>query len=242
MWALLRKEINEFFNSLIGYIAIVVFLIANGVFLWVLPGTNIFDFGYATLERLFELAPWVFMFLIPAITMRSIAEETRSGTIEMLTTKPLTSGQIVGAKYLAGLVVVLFSIVPTFLYLLTIYLLAEPVGNVDMGATWGSYMGLLFLAGGYLAIGMFASSVTENQIIAFILALLLCFTFYGLLEWSRDLLPPGLLNDILEGINIQSHYVSIRRGVVDTHDLTYFVTLSLLFLLLTKTRIESRLW
>lgn len=242
MWALFRKEVNEFFSSLIGYIVIIVFLSASGIFLWILPGTNILEFGYATVEELFELAPWVFMFLIPAITMRSLAEETRSGTIELLTTKPLTAFQLILAKYLAGMVLVLFSILPTLLYLLTVYQLAEPQGNVDLGATAGAYLGLIFLGSAYVGIGLFASSLADNQILAFIAGLFICFLFYALLEWGRQLTNGDLLDDILEGINIQAHYLSIRRGVIDTYDLVYFVSLTLLFLLLTKTRMESRLW
>lgn len=242
MLTILKKEINSFFSSLIAYIVISVFLTATGLFVWILPGLNVFDYGYATLEEMFNIAPWVFMFLIPAITMRLLAEERSSGTLEILTTKPLSDGTIVTAKYLSGLVLVLFTILPTLLYFYTIYTLADPVGNVDIGGTWGSYLGLVFLGGGYTAIGLFGSSITNNQIIAFIVSVFICFVLYALLPWLREYTTWSALDPVIKALNIQAHYRSMSRGVIDTRDVVYFVSLSVLFLMFTKTVLESRKW
>lgn len=242
MFAIFRKEVTLFFSSLIGYIAIGVFLIANGLFIWVLPDFNIFDYGFATLEQLFQISPFVFLFLIPAITMRSFAEEQKTGTIEIISTKPVSDFQIVMGKYLAGLFLVFLSLLPTLLYFYTVSALAVPQGNVDSGATWGSYIGLLFLASAYLSIGLFASSLTDNQIVAFIVGMFLCFFFYQLLDFMRGLSFLTALDPILQQISIQNHYTSISRGVLDTRDLVYFISFSGLFLLFTRNMIQSRKW
>ncbi|HOW25187.1 MAG TPA: gliding motility-associated ABC transporter substrate-binding protein GldG [Bacteroidales bacterium] len=243
MIALLRKEINSFLNSLIGYVVIIVFLLVTGLFLWVFPGDfNIPDFGYATLDSLFVVAPFVFLFLIPAITMRSFAEEKRSGTIEMILTKPLTDFQILFAKFLAGFLLVAFSLLPTLIYLLSVYMLGQPAGNLDMGGTWGSYLGLLFLGAGFVAIGLFASSITDNQIVAFVVAVLICgFAYIGFeLIYSLELF--GRFDLFIQTLGIQSHYASISRGVIDTRDLFYFLSLVFVFLMLTLLVIKSRRW
>ncbi len=242
MWAVFRKEVNIFFSSLIGYIAIGVFLIANGLIVWILPGSNVFDFGYATLFELFNMAPWVFMFLVPALTMRFFAEEKQTGTLEVLATKPLSDYQIILGKYLAGMALVVFSILPTLLYFYAVYDLADPRGNMDLGGTWGSYLGLLFLGSTYVAIGVFASALTRNQIISFILAMFLCFFFYILLDWFREFTIMNPIDPFLENISIRNHYDSISRGVLDTRDVIYFASFNILFLALTKSIIESRKW
>src|SRR6056297_2852196 len=176
MLALLAKEIKSFLSSLIGYIAMAVFLVLTGLFLWVFPGDfNILDLGYSELEPLFTLAPWVFMFLIPAITMRTFAEEKRTGTIELLFTRPLSDMHIIMAKNLAGIVLVILALVPTLVYVFSVHQLGNPTGNLDMGGTWGSYLGLLFLASAFVSIGVFASSLTANQVVAFIISVFLCF-------------------------------------------------------------------
>jgi ABC-2 type transport system permease protein len=241
MYAIFKKEISLFFSSLIAYISIGVFLIANGIFLWVLPG-NIFETGYASLDELFNIAPMVFMFLIPAITMRSFAEEQKTGTIEILSTNPVTDFQIVLGKFFAGLVLVLFSLIPTLLYYYTISEFASPSGNVDSGAIWGSYIGLLFLGGAYLAIGIFASSITDNQIVAFIVGMFLCFVFYILLDFMKEIPVLDSFSNIFDAFSLQSHYVSISRGVVDTRDLAFFISFILIFLFITKTIIQRRKW
>ena len=242
MWSIFIKEINIFFSSLIGYIAIGVFLVANGLIVWILPDSNVFDFGYATLQELFNIAPWVFMFLIPALTMRFFAEEHQTGTLEFLATKPVSDYQIITGKYLAGVVLVVFSILPTLLYFFTIHELAQPRGNIDFGGTWGSYLGLLFLGSTYVSIGLFASALTNNQIISFILGMFTCFLFYILIDWFRDFTIMSPVDPFLEHISIQSHYQSISRGVLDTRDVVYFASFNILFLALTKTIIESRKW
>src|ERR1039458_7760512 len=242
MLAIFKKEINLFFSSLIGYISIGVFLALTGMFMWILPEYNIFDYGFATLDQLFTIGPFVFMFLIPAITMRSFAEEQKTGTIEIISTKPVTDLQIVTGKYLAGLVLILFSLLPTLLYLYTISDLAYPRGNVDTGAAWGSYLGLLFIGGAYLAIGLFASSITDNQIVSFILGMFLCFFFFQLLDFMKEISFLTSFDAFFDAISLQSHYTSISRGVLDTRDIVYFLSFIGIFLFSTKTVIQSRKW
>lgn len=242
MIALLRKEISVFFSSLTGYLAIIVFLAAISLFMWVFPGNfNVIDNGYANIDTLFIIAPWVFMFLIPAITMRSFSEEWRNGTIELLLTKPLTDWQIVSAKFFAGLFIVIFSLLPTLTYYWSVKSLSLAPG-IDEGATWGSYFGLLFLASGFVAIGVFASALSKNQIVAFISAVFLSFFFYvGFEQISNFFSFPGLDSIILQ-LGINEHYVSMSRGVIDTRDLLYFVSLSSVFLYLTKLKLDSFKW
>ncbi|MFH1119450.1 MAG: gliding motility-associated ABC transporter permease subunit GldF [Bacteroidota bacterium] len=243
MFTLFRKEIFSFLNSLTGYLAIIVFLLINGLFLWVFPlGFNIVDYGYASLDNLFMLAPFVFLFLIPAITMRSFADEKRSGTIEMLLTKPLTDFQIILAKYFAGVMLVIFSLLPTLIYAVSVYLLGLPKGNLDMGGMWGSYIGLLFLASAFVAIGLFVSSVTDNQIIAFILAVVLCGFSYTGFDFIAEFSWFGKADLFILSLGIQAHYTSMSRGVIDTRDVLYFLSLIGIFILFTKIVLESRKW
>ncbi|MFI5219162.1 MAG: gliding motility-associated ABC transporter permease subunit GldF [Bacteroidia bacterium] len=244
MFSLLQKEINTFLNSLIGYIVIVVFLLTLSLFMWVFPDTqfNVFDSGFSNIDSLFILTPWVYMFLIPAITMRLFSEEKKSGTIELLLTRPLTELQIVLAKYFAGFILVLFSLLPTLLYYLCIYNLSAPKGNVDSGAIWGSYIGLLFLGGGFTAIGLFASSISDNQVIAFVIGLFLCFIFYSGFESISGFIPSAGISNIIYQWGISAHYSSMSRGVIDTRDAVYFISMIAVFILLTKTILESRKW
>ena len=244
VFTLYKKEIRAFLSSLIGYIAICVFLLLVGLFLWILPtaDSNLLNNGYAGLDSLFELAPWVFLFLIPSITMRSFADEKKAGTIEFLLTKPLTDMQIILAKYLAGITLVLFSLLPTLIYYYSIYKLGNPIGNIDSGGTWGSYIGLFFLASAFTSIGIFASSLSDNQIIAFILSVFLCFFSYIGFEYISRLDLFGKVDDFILSIGINDHYISMSRGVIDTRDIIYFLSLISLFTLLTKTSLESRKW
>ena len=243
MFTLFKKEIRAFLSSLIGYIAISVFLLLVGLFLWILPTeSNLLTNGYAGLDSLFGLAPWVFLFLIPAITMRSFADEKKAGTIEFLLTKPLTDMQIILAKYFAGVTLALFSLLPTLIYYYSVYKLGSPVGNIDSGGTWGSYMGLFFLASAFTAIGIFASSLSDNQIIAFILAVFLCFFFYIAFEYISALDLFSKVDYFIISLGINDHYASMSRGVIDTRDVVYYLSLSGIFIFLTKTVLESRKW
>lgn len=243
MLTLLKKELNVFFSSLIGYIVIVVFITANSLFMWIIPGElNVLDSGYANIDTLFYLAPWVFLFLVPAITMRMFADEKKTGTIELLLTRPLTDMQIVLAKYWAGVLLVLFSLLPSLIYFLSVYLLGNPVGSIDTGGTWGSYIGLFFLSAIYVAIGLFASALTENQIISFILAVILCFFFYIGFESIAALDVFHFIDEYIVAVGINEHYKSMSRGVIDTRDVLYYLSVIVLFILLTKTVLESRKW
>jgi ABC-2 type transport system permease protein len=240
---LLKKEISSFLSSLIGYIVITVFLLINGLFLWVFEGDfNIFDFGYANIDGLFMIAPFVFLFLIPAITMRLFAEEKRIGTMELLLTKPLTDFEIILAKFLSGLILIIFSLLPTLVYFFSVYQLGLPKGNIDMGGMWGSYVGLLFLGASFVAIGMFASTLTDNQIISFITAVFLCgFLYVGFdFIYSFDLF--GNVDLFIKSLGMNEHYISMSRGVLDTRDMIYFLGIIAFFILLSKFSIERRKW
>ncbi len=243
MFTLFRKEILSFINSLIGYVAIIVFLVVNGLFLWVFPaGFNIIDYGYASLDNFFVLAPFVFLFLVPAITMRSFADEKRSGTIEILFTRPISDFQIILAKYLASVTLVIFSLLPTLIYVNSVYQLGLPKGNLDFGGLWGSYIGLLFLASAFTAIGLFVSSITDNQIVAFISSLVLCgFAFIGF-DLISDMTIFGTTALFVKSLGIQEHYTSLSRGVIDTRDVIYFISIIAIFFLLSKISLESRKW
>jgi len=243
MYSLLKKEILAFLGSLIGYIVIVVFLTIIGLIMWVFPSdSNVLNSEYATLGPLFGIAPWVFMFLIPAITMRLFADENRAGTIELLPTKPLTDLQIIGAKYLAGFILVLFSLLPTLVYYFTIYQLGAPTGNLDEGGMWGSYLGLLFLASGFVAIGLFSSSLSDNQVISFIIAVFLSFIVYIGFDFISSLSLLGPVDLLIQKLGINEHYSSMSRGVIDSRDAIYFFSLIAFFMMLTKLKLSARNW
>ncbi len=243
MFTLLKKEIRSFLSSLIGYITIIVFLLVIGLFMWVLKtDSNVLDNGYSNIDPLFIIAPWVFLFLIPAITMRSFADEKKAGTIELLLTRPLTDLQIILAKYFAGFILVLFSLIPTLIYYYSVHRLGNPVGNIDSGGTWGSYIGLLFLGAAFVSIGIFASAITDNQVVSFILALFLCFMVYTGFDYISSFDLFGKIDNVIIALGINSHYVSMSRGVIDTRDVLYFVSLIVLFILGTRTVLESRKW
>jgi ABC-2 type transport system permease protein len=241
MRALIIKEVRGFAASLIGAITITVFLLLTGLFLWVFP-QNILELGYAELTPLFTIAPWVFLFLVPAVTMRSFSEERRTGTIELLLTKPLTGMQVVVGKYAASVALLLLALLPTLVYYFTVRELAMPKGNVDSGAVWGSYIGLLLLGGCFAAIGLFASAITDNQIVAFLTAVFLCFFLYTGFEFIASYQAFGAFEGPLKALGIQAHYASISRGVVDLRDVLYFFGVIAIFLLLTRTALQSRTW
>jgi ABC-2 type transport system permease protein len=241
MFSLFKKEISQFFGSLTGYVVILVFLSVTGLYLWVFPGVyNIPDGGYAVLDGLFELAPWVYLFLVPAVSMRMFSEEKRSGTVELLFSRPLSEFQIVMAKYFAAITVILLSLLPTLIYFLSVYLLGNPVGSIDSGAVWGSYFGLFFLASIYLSIGLFASSLTDNQVVSFIVAVLLSFVWYLGFDFVSQLSVSGWISEMLSSLGINSHYESVSRGVLNISDFLYFVLMAGWFLLLTVTVLEWR--
>ena len=245
MLFLFKKEIQGFFSSLTGYLVIAVFLAVTGLCLWVFPGVlNIPESGYASLDSLFYIAPWVFLFLAPAITMRSFAEEIKTGTIELLLTKPISEWQLVMAKFLAAVALVLIALAPCVVYIISVWQLGNPPGNLDTGATYGAMIGLMLLGGVYATIGTFTSSLTDNQVIAFISAAVAAFVFY---EGFDALAQPQLISspgvqDFVSYLGIKEHYASISRGVVDLRDLVYFFGVMLLFLLLTRLKLQSRKW
>ncbi|QNM86017.1 gliding motility-associated ABC transporter permease subunit GldF [Polaribacter pectinis] len=238
MIAILKKEFNSFFSSPIAYLVIGVFLLINGLFLWIFKDDfNILNAGFADINPFFFLAPWVFLFLIPAITMKSFADEFNNGTIELLKTKPISDWQIVLGKFWASLLLVVVALVPTLTYVFTVNELGNPVGNLDFGSTIGSYIGLLFLASTYTAIGLFTSTLSKNQIVAFILGVFITFIlFYGF-----DSISNSFGNDsiTIKKIGINEHFKSISRGVIDTRDVIYFLSVTFFFLFITKTRLEN---
>lgn len=243
MYSIFSKEISTFFSSLIGYIVVGVFLLLMGLVMWVFPDYSTLDSNYATLDTLFGMAPMVFLFLIPAVTMRAVAEEKQSGTIELLVTRPISDWQIVGGKFLACWLLVAFALLPTVLYYFTIYQLGSPKGNLDTGGIVGSYIGLLLLAGAFTAIGVLASSLTNNQIVAFVLATFLCFfMFLGFDFLSRLPIFYGTTDDVVQALGMDYHYNALSRGVLDSRDLVYFASLIVLFLAATVLSLGRRRW
>jgi ABC-2 type transport system permease protein len=240
MKALYLKEIRSFLSSVIGYIFILIYLITSGLFHWVIDqNTNLLQGTEADLIPFFNLSPVILLILIPAITMRSIAEERRTGTIELLFTRPLSDLQILLAKYFAGVTLLIISLLPTLIYYLSIYQLGDPVGVIDSGATFTSYLGLILLGSVFVAIGIFASSITSSQIVAFILAMFLCWLFYdgfGLLG-SYNLF--GSFDTIVQYFGIAFHYDSIKRGVIDSKDIFYFLSVIVVFMFAALTVIKS---
>ncbi len=242
MYAVFKRELFSLLNSLMAYITIGVFLLAAGLLLWFFPDTSILDYGYAELTGFFSLAPFLFMFLIPAITMRSFAEERREGTFILLATRPLTDWQILLGKYLACLVLVLFALVPTLVYYFSIYQLSMPAGNVDTGAIIGSYIGLLLLGASFTAIGTFCSSITKNQVVAFAIAVFICFLAYNGFDAMAKIEALKGLEGTLIFFSINEHYQSLSRGVLDTRDAVYFLSLVGLFLVFTHYILGGRKW
>jgi len=238
MKSIVVREIKSFFGSPIGYLVIAVFLIGNGLFLWVFEGEyNILNSGFADLSPFFSLAPWILIFLIPAVTMRSFSDEKKQGTLELLLTKPLSIWQIVNGKFLGSMLLIVMAIVPTLIYVWVISSLGSPEGNIDMGSTMGSYFGLLFLIAGYSAIGIFTSTLSENQIVAFIVSVFLCFFFYFGFESVATIVPS--FQGLISSIGMQDHFKSMSRGVIDSRDVVYFASITVLFLSFTVYNIKS---
>lgn len=240
MWSICKKELNQVFSNLTGYIAIIFFLLINGVFLFMLNDSSIFEFGYASLDKFFELAPWIFMFLVPAITMRSLADEFKTGTFEILKTKPLTSWQIVLGKYFSILIVLLLAILPTVIYIITIKALSAQ-GGIDGGGLLGSYIGLFFLVAVFAAIGLCCSGFTSNAVVAFLISAFSCLILYfGFNALSKLPFFENGADYYIEMLGIDFHYRSISRGVLDTRDLVYFISIIFIFLLTTVKNLHKK--
>lgn len=232
------REIKSFFGSPIGYLVIAVFLVGNGLFLWVFEGEyNILNSGFADLSPFFTLSPWILIFLIPAVTMRSFSDEKKQGTLELLLTKPLSIWQIINGKFLGSMLLIVIAIIPTLIYVWVISSLGMPENNIDIGSTTGSYFGLLFLIATYSAIGIFTSTLSENQIVAFITSMFLCFFFYFGFEKLASIIPN--FEGLISGFGMQDHFKSMSRGVIDTRDIIYFVSITILFLSFTVYNLKS---
>ena len=239
MISILKKEFNAFFSSAVGYLVIGLFLIANGLFLWVLKTDfNILNAGFADLNAFFDLTPWVFIFIIPAITMRSFVDEYNNGTMEILKTKPITNFQIVIGKFLGSGLIVLMTFLPTLIYAISIYLLSYPAGNIDIGSIVGSYLGLIFLGFVFAGIGIFGSSISKSQVVAFLIGVSLCFILYNGIGLVLETL--GSSNSYFESLGLSSHYKNIAKGVLDSRDVIYFLSIIVLFLGLTKIVVDER--
>ncbi len=241
MLTILNKEFNAFLNSAVAYVVLGVFLVATGLFVWVFPDSSVLDYGFADLQTLFSLAPWLFLFLIPAITMRTFAEEKKAGTIELLLTRPLTDGQIIGGKYLACLLLALLALVPTLLYYFSVYRLGSPPGNIDSAATVGSYLGLALLAAVFAAVGILASALTRDQIIAFLVAVVGCFLLYSGFDSLASVLD-GSAAYYVSQLGIAAHYRDLSKGLIDSRDVVYFLSVVAVALQATRLVLRSRTW
>ena len=240
MWSVFKKEINQFFSNLTGILAIILFLLINGLFLFVLQDSSIFEFGYANLDKFFELAPWVLMFLVPAITMRLFADEFKAGTFEILRTKPLTNMNIILGKYFSIIVIILFSLLPTLVYVITIKILSAN-GTVDSGGMIGSYIGLFLLSAVFSAIGLCCSSLTTNAVVAFLLSAFSCLLLYfGFNAISKLPVFLGKIDFYIEMLGIDFHYRSMSRGVLDSRDLIYFLSIMVLAMFITKNQLARK--
>lgn len=243
MLAIFKKEIHQFFSSITGYLAVILFLLANGLFLFVFPETSLLDAGYANLDGLFELAPMIFLLLIPAITMRSLADEFKTGTMELLSTKPITWWQIVWGKFWAAVLIVLIALLPTLVYYVAMAQLSATNAGLDNGSIIGSYLGLFLLGSTFTAIGIWASSITSNAVISFLVAIFTCYIFYnGFDALSKVPVFSGGADYYLQMAGIRFHYNSISRGVIDSRDIIYFLSVTGLMLYLTKISLERKIW
>lgn len=243
MFALYLKEIKSYFSSIMGYVIMGTFIVVTGLFLWVFSGYyNVLDMNMADLQGLFNISSYLFLFLIPAITMRTFAEENKSGTMELLFTKPLSDNAIIAAKFLASVTFLFIALLPTCLYVISVWKLGNPVGNIDLGSTMGSYIGLFLLGVIFVSIGIFASSLTNNQIVAFILGALFCFFVHFGFEFIYSLSFLESVGGVIKNMGIEHHYQAISKGVVDSRDIIYFITTTFIFLFATKIVLLSRKW
>lgn len=240
MFAIFKREVQSFFTSPIGYLIVGLFLLLNGLFLWVFKGGfNIFDYGFADLGNLFLLAPWIFIFLVPAITMKSFSEERKVGTLELLLIKPISIWKLVLGKFWGAFLLCVIAVIPTIIYVFAISNLGITEGNFDLGVVLGSYFGLLFLIGAYTSIGLFSSTLSDNQIVSFIIGILMCFLLFNGFDAISSLFADGETQRLIQEIGAKSHFDSIARGIVDTRDLLYFISLTLFFLYLTFVRLKQ---
>ncbi len=240
MLAIFKKEIHSFFSSPVGYLIIGLFLLLNGLFLWVLKGQyNIFDYGFANLSQFFLLTPWVMLLIIPAITMKSFSEETKTGTLELLLIKPIGNLKIILGKFLGAVTLVLIALVPTILYVFAISDLGMLEANYDLGLVIGSYIGLILLVTSYTAIGIFTSSLTSNQIVAFLLGLLLSFLFYYGFEAVANTIPNTSIGGFIKNLSMKYHFEGIALGVLKVSDVVYFLFLTSLFLFLSQVELDK---
>lgn len=239
MLTVFRKEVNHFFSSPIAYIIMGVFLTATGLLLWVFPDTSLLENGYADMGSFFSLTPYVMLFLVPAITMRSIADEVRAGTLEWLLTKPVSRWGVVGGKFAASWLLVGLMLLPTLLYYVTLYQLGSPVGNIDSAGVFGAYIGLLLLAGVFVSIGVWASSLNDNQVVAFVLGVFLCFLLYTGLSALAGLLAPGNLSFYVAYFALDDQYRALGRGLIDSRNVVYLSSLILFFLFLTVNQLKQ---
>lgn len=242
MFSIFKKEINAFLSSLIAYLVIVIFLTAVGLFVWVFPATSVLDYGFADLSTLFFLAPYIYLFLIPAITMRTFAEEKKAGTMELLLTKPLTDWDIILGKYLSSLLLMVVALLPTVVYYYTLYELGNPQGNIDSAGVVGSYIGLVLLGAVFTAIGTFASSISENQIVSFIIAVFLCFLLYTGISAVSSLEVWGSSAYLIGQFGLDTHYNAMGKGLIDSRDVLYFLSIIVIALSATKLVLGSRQW
>ncbi|MGE0930013.1 gliding motility-associated ABC transporter permease subunit GldF [Peijinzhouia sedimentorum] len=242
MRRILAKELNAFFSSIAAYLVLGIFLVVTGLLMWVFPDTAVLSYGYADMSTLFTFGPYIFLFLVPAITMRLFAEENKGGTMELLLTKPLRDWDIIVGKYFAGIIIILVALIPTLIYYYSVYALGNPVGNIDSAGVTGSYIGLFLLAAVFCAAGLFASSLTENQILAFLLGAFLCFLIYAGFDGLSRMSLSGSAAYMMERIGILYHYEAMSKGLLDSRDIYYFICTILLFLFLTKMKISSRKW
>jgi ABC-2 type transport system permease protein len=242
MLSIFRKEVNQFLNSLLGYMVLVVFLVATGLLFWVFPQGNVLDYGFAEMGSFFNLTPFVFIFLIPAITMRSFAEEKKSGTLEWLLTKPLSEWDILGGKFLAAWFLSFLALLPTLIYFISLFILGAPTGNIDAAGVTGSYIGLLLLSLVFTSIGIFGSCLTDNQLVAFVISVFLCYFFYsgissiaGIDIWAKSSL-------ILSHFALDTHFQALGKGLIDFRDVLYFISLAIALLAASKIILSSRRW
>lgn len=239
---LIKREISSFFSSLSGYLVVSIFLISTGIFLWLIPGqNNIFDSGYADLSQFFNIAPQLYLFLVPAICMKLFSEEKKNGTLDLLLTRPISHIKIVLSKYLAAFIMVLMSLLPTLIFVYSVYNLSTPVGSIDLGLVWGSYIALIFLSAIYIAVSLFAGSFTNNQIVSFILGITLCFVMYTGIDFASALPALTPWENEIAYMGISSHYTPMARGIIDSRDISWFIVVSAVFIFFTNKNIAKRL-